>query len=74
MNMFKAYQQAINKIDDYFEYRYTAHNPDQIKEFVMGVIDELAEELEKPPVPIDQIPPVQGEPINSDPQDGLDYD
>ena len=38
----KAYTTAINKIDDYFEYRYQS---DQDKQYVITVVDELIETL-----------------------------
>ena len=39
------YQKAINKIDDYFEYR---NESQQDKEFVHGVLSELCEGLRNP--------------------------
>jgi hypothetical protein len=41
----EAYQRAINKIDDYFEYRYKFSEQDDNKLFVISVLDELADEL-----------------------------
>ena len=40
----KAYQKAINKIDDYFEYGYDSKK-DRAR--VMAIIDALRKELEK---------------------------
>jgi len=38
----RRYEQAINKIDDYFEYR---HDSDIDKEFVLNVLDNLSNNL-----------------------------
>lgn len=38
----KAYEQAINRIDDYFEYR---HDSETDKTYVMDIIDGLAYRL-----------------------------
>lgn len=39
----EEYEQAINKIDDYFEY---AHESDKDKRFVMDVLSDLSTKLE----------------------------
>lgn len=44
-NTIEAYQRAINKIDDYFEYQYKFSEQDDNKLFVVSVLDELADEL-----------------------------
>ena len=38
----RVYRRAINRIDDYFEYR---NESDKDKAYVMSVIDELTNEL-----------------------------
>ena len=40
--LFPMYAEAINEIDDYFEYR---HESEKDKAFVMGVIDRLANDV-----------------------------
>ena len=39
----EAYERALNKIDDYFEYR---HNSTIDKEFVIGVLDNMTRQIE----------------------------
>ena len=41
------YQSAINQIDDYFEYRYINNSHNEIKSFVMGVIDNITKGIKK---------------------------
>jgi len=45
MSRLALYQQAINKIDDYFEYRYLAVSQEENKNFVMRVLDKLTANL-----------------------------
>jgi len=40
------YQKAINKIDDYFEYRYAQFDREEIRKHVYDVLDNLAKKLE----------------------------
>ena len=42
-----AYQQAMNKIDDYFEYAYRADRPDEVRDRVMTIIDNLTQEIKR---------------------------
>jgi len=42
--LLESYQTALNKIDDYFEYRFDSEKD---KKYVMGVIDNLTEQLVK---------------------------
>ena len=40
----QLYQEAVNKIDDYFEYRYKSKED---KEFVMNVLDGITKKLKE---------------------------
>lgn len=44
---FGIYVSAINRIDDFFEYRYKALTPEEIKKQVMKYIDNITEQLSK---------------------------
>ena len=44
---FDIYANAINQIDDFFEYRYERLTKDQIKEIVMNIIDGITLKLSK---------------------------
>jgi len=44
MDILEIYREAINKIDDYFEYR---NESERDKTFVMGVIDEITPKIQK---------------------------
>jgi len=44
---FGIYVSAINKIDDFFEYRYKAYTPEEIKKVIMKYVDNIAEQLSK---------------------------
>ena len=39
------YQHAINQIDDYFEYTYDGFGREEIREHVMGIIDDLTRKI-----------------------------
>lgn len=43
---FQIVCRVLADIDDYLEYQYKGHDPSQIKETVMGFIDEGANKLE----------------------------
>ena len=40
----QLYQEAVNKIDDYFEYRYKSKED---KEFVMNILDGITKKLKE---------------------------
>jgi len=40
------YQKAINKIDDYFEYRYAQFDKEETRKYVYDVLDNLTKKLE----------------------------
>ena len=42
---FDIYIKAINRIDDFFEYRYASHTPEQTKNYIMEIIDNITEQL-----------------------------
>jgi len=42
LKIMKIYREAINQIDDYFEYRNESKRD---KEFVMGVLDGIADKI-----------------------------
>lgn len=44
---FDIYANAINQIDDFFEYRYERLDKNQIKEVVMNIIDGITLKLSK---------------------------
>lgn len=41
----EAYQRAVNKIDDYLEYRYASSNIMDMRKTVYGILEKLNEEL-----------------------------
>jgi hypothetical protein len=43
----KAYQRAVNILDDYFEYRYLMATQGENREYVIKTLDDLTVELEK---------------------------
>jgi hypothetical protein len=43
----RDYQQAINQIEDYFEYRYLSSDSKEIKKTVMDIIDNLVIQIAK---------------------------
>lgn len=43
----RDYQQAINQIEDYFEYRYLSGDSKEIKKTVMDIIDNLVIQIAK---------------------------
>lgn len=40
------YYEAINKIDDYFEYRYSHNDLKSIRAFIYSVLDDLTKKIE----------------------------
>lgn len=44
-NILNEYQQCVNDIEDYFEYRYSNHTKEEIKKFVEDRIDQLTNSL-----------------------------
>lgn len=45
---FQIYANAINQIDDFFEYRYRNYGGERTKEFVMDVIGGIIKKLNAP--------------------------
>lgn len=45
LKILQPYQQAINKIDDYFEYRFRSHSKEENKQFVSEVLNEITRKL-----------------------------
>jgi tRNA A37 threonylcarbamoyladenosine dehydratase len=39
------YQQCVNEIDDFLEYRYRAYEKEEMKDYIMNCIDKLNEKL-----------------------------
>lgn len=57
---FLAAMETLNKIEDYFEYRYAYVSQTENREYVLTMLDALTGKLERMPTPT-PTPPRRGE-------------